>query len=354
MSEKTEPKLTPEADRRLREAQSYVKGNLNNINQKMIEKDLWTPDNLYLEFSLCKDYTLGCVYYLLKHDPRFNKHPGVILKKINEKMSVWQDRVWDDFEWVYPNLPIKNKHIEALLADTSKHDEIFRISPNTVYYILLRDDLLANINHTHVRGDFTRIYIDESQEGRHFRTYKPISMTVNTYPIQLTKARQDMVGKYLAELYSVDVTIISRDPSMYGPSDIWLKEIEQFYINKIGAWTKSDFIKKKIYESIGNVEQYLEKMPFTDPRLAKIIETNPAWFAKSKFLARALFDKEYRTTLVKDDPTFAMDAVLNHLCLFIDITWSPTVATRFTPPPPPESHVEERAEQLTEALQKFS
>lgn len=348
-----DPQLPPEAARRLGEAKTYVKENLNNKNQKLIEQDLWTPDKLYLEFALCKDYYLGSVYYLLAHDPKYHDQRAQIIKQIADNISAWQDRVWDDWDFYFPNFPITGDMIADLIADQKNHDEIFRLSPNTVYYALLRDDILTNINHSHVRGEFSRIYIDTSDDGRHLRTYRPISLMINTFPLTLSQKRQDEVGPYIANLYGVDVTIMSKDPSTFGPEDSWLRTIEQFYINKIGVWTKGEFIKSKIYESVGNIEKYIDKMPLTDPRMARIIEGNPAWFAKCKMLARCLFDKEFRTPLVKDKPVFAIDAVLNHMCLFVDLSWSPSVATRFKPPPPTPSRTEELSDQLSDALSRY-
>lgn len=355
MSDHLKSTLSPEAESRLREAQSYVKSNLNNKNQQVIEQDLWTPNKIYLEFSLCKDYTLGCVYFLLARDPRFKDCVQDVLSKIKANLSVWQDRVFDDFDRIYPDLPIRSADIDAVMADQASHDEIFRLAPNTVFYVLFRDDLYLNINHTHVRGKFTKIFIDGDGDnsGRHVRSYDDIVVMINTYPLTLSEKVQPGIARFFANLYGVDVSLISRDPSGFTAADTWLKQIEQYYISKIGQWTKSPFIKEQFYESIGYIERHMAAIPLTDPRMAKIISSNPAWFKDCKMQVRALFDKEFRKTIVGSDPTIAMEGVLNHLCLFVDMTWIPTMATRFTLPPKEESRTEELSDQMLDALDRF-
>lgn len=348
------PPLSPEAETRLREAKAYVKDNLNAQNQKVIEQDLWTPNKHYLDFSLCKDYTIGAAYYLLLKDPRFSDKKQEVITGIKEGIPKWQDRIWDDWDAHYPNLPIKAADIQAVIDDPTTHDQVFQLSPNTVFYVLLRDDLLANANHSHVRGKFTKIFVDDNQGGHHVRTYDPIIFTVNTYPLTLSMPVQELVGKYLANLMSVDIAIISRSPESFTYKDSWLKDIEQFYISRIGDWTKNPFIKDKIYESIGYLEKHMANIPVFDPRMSALCENNPAWFRKARFMARVLFDPAYRHTAKASDPRLLVDTVLNHLCLFIDLKWSPTIATRFTLPPEKETRTEELSEQVMTALSKFS
>ena len=354
MTNGTSTPLSPEAENRLREAQAYVKQNINQKNQKVIEDDLWTPNKIYLEFSLCKDYTIGAVYYLIKHDPEFRPHADVMLKGIAEKIKVWQDRLFDDYDEVYGHLPIKWADIKKVLSDQTTHDEVFRLSPNTVFYLLLRDDLRANINHTRVRGKFTKLFVDDNKDGRYVRSYDSIIFTVNTYPLVLSDGPRDAVGTYIANLLGVDVAIMSKDPAEFGPRDTWIKQIEQFYIDKIGRWTKGAFMRERIYESVGYIEQHMKDIPIMDPRMTKILNSNPAWFKGSKLMARPLFDMEYRSTMGTRVPAVALEGVLNHMCLFLDMIWVPTVATRFTPPEETRSRTEELSTQMIDALSQFS
>lgn len=213
---------------------------LKRINNEMILSDLITPDRIYLELILFKDFNISTILSFLreKGNSISSEEYSSNYNQIIHKLPEYNDRYFDDFESIFPFLNISNEQIKQRLYDSNFSGFIFRTAPVTKFLDVLRSQLFVNINHSAVS-----------------RKRDPIELTINTYPLQLSKEDQFITGKFFSETYKVNVRVMYLDMIKLKLSDL-LKydEVYTYHPKEIfdceeirHAYTEMKFINKRIY-----------------------------------------------------------------------------------------------------------
>lgn len=181
---------------------------IQTLNREMIDAELITPDRLYLDWSLFRDPYLGAVISLLASAPD-QTQSAEKFAYLQACLPAYQNRCFHDVAHAMPKLGMTTSQILDRLADPTKHVEIFFAAPFTCFIQVLYANLQVNINHSAVRGKFKKIYLDDKH---HMRDYDPIRLSINTYPLVLSKRQHDLIGAFFTGNYAVDVEILSTDP----------------------------------------------------------------------------------------------------------------------------------------------
>ena len=287
---------------------------LNMQNERDIKSGLMTPDFIYLDLSLCKDFTLGYVYWQLmkKTDPQYQQQR---YEDIFKEISKWQFRTFDDFEEYYPAYGIANEEIAAALNNPVYADAIFQHSPNTNFFNTIRMDLAINANHSAVAEKFTKRTVGD---GRYIRESTPITLFINTFPLKLSPGMNNSVGTFFNETFGVDVVIVTVDPSQLDYTPSWLLKSEVLYIASIESWFYSDYIKNQFDQS---VQFFLQEG--TDV-LNRVSDNNALFFHK-KIFGRRLYSIEAQSRMKKSgqDFDYQFNLITSQLNIMTTFEWIP-------------------------------
>lgn len=230
---------------------------LKRLNQEMIMSDLITPDKLYLDLILFKDYTVGALLSFLhemkkthSNDERF-----AIYKSLVDGLPEYQTRKFDDVAHYFPKFGVTTEQVKARIRDPEWTRFILHNAPVTPYIATLKSQIAVNVNHSAVKGK-----------------RDPIDLTINTYPLKLNTTDRHIVGLYFAQQLNVRVTVVYRDVTKLTLKDvIGYDELYTYFFADTfnhdcirNAYTELKFIRKrlfvpKIFGEIYNKEMNTEK-----------------------------------------------------------------------------------------------
>lgn len=213
---------------------------LKRFNKELIESELITPDKIYVDLVLCKDVNIGAILSFLKErKSSISKQDYVELyKKIIQKLPEYNERKFDDFETIFSFMDITNQQIKERLEDPLYAGWIFYHAPITNYIKIIAAQLALNANHSAVIGKRS-----------------PIEITVNTYPLQLTKEYINAIGHFFTSSFGVNVKVLYLDMTNLKLSDIYLfDEIYTYFFKEIfdveeirTAYSSLKFVSKRLY-----------------------------------------------------------------------------------------------------------
>lgn len=287
---------------------------LNIQNERDIKASLMTPDFIYLDLALCKDFTLGYVYWQLmtNTDPKYQQERyDDILKEIPN----WQGRTFDNFEDYYPAYGLSNQDIAAALHNPVLADRIFLHSPNTNFFNTIRMDLSINTNHSAVSEKFTKKVVGN---GQYIREGTSITMYINTFPLKLSPRMNATVGTFFARTFGVDVTLLYVDPAALDHTPAWLTSAEVLYIASIESWFYSEHLKNQFDQS---VQFFLNG----DADVLNRVSDNDALFFHKKLFARRIYSIESQSRMKKSNQDFdyQFNIVTSQLNIMTTFEWIP-------------------------------
>jgi hypothetical protein len=166
---------------------------LKKFNQDMIKSSLITPDQLYVELALLKDLTIGALLSFLKERKEIMTQEmySSLYDKIIAKLPEYSARSIDDIEHFFPFMGVSTEQLKERLADKRYSAFIFHHAPATKFIDLLKAHLFVNVNHSAVIGK-----------------RDPIAITVNTYPLQLTKEDELITGVFLSTTLGINARVV--------------------------------------------------------------------------------------------------------------------------------------------------
>lgn len=221
------------------------------LNKEILEDELITPDRMYFDWSLFRDPYLGAVISLLMTDVD-QKKSAERFKRLQEQYTKYQTREFNDPAYYFPELKLKTSSILERLADPEYHEQVFYAAPFTMFIAVLAAQLKVNANHSQVNDKFTKVMVDKD---KYHKNYDSIRLSINTYPLKLSKKHHDFIGAFFVGNYNVDVEILSTPPKDL-PLD-FLLSMDEIYTNNLTelldnvefskALSEMKFLKKRLF-----------------------------------------------------------------------------------------------------------
>ncbi len=209
------------------------------IHASTIEDSLVTPDHMYIDLELAKDYRLGCMLSFL--DERPTADAAKAYQVIKQNLYNYQLRKYHETEPYFFDLGITDSMIETRLYDPAYADQIFARSPNTYFLECLKAQMAINVNHSQVKEKFKRIQLSK---GKYRREYDDVTFYVNTYPLQLSSSVRDLVGRFFTDNYRVTTVVLCQDIRQASVSMI--TAFDEMYVIHLGRLLDNKMINKAL------------------------------------------------------------------------------------------------------------
>lgn len=280
---------------------------LQAMNEKAIQNQFFTPDKVYIDLALFKDFNIGVIYadqYLKQVTVEsFDKIKNAILPLIKE----YQKRTYDTVDAFFTELGYSDDIIEALLLDGKehRHDATFLMAPATHFLNTLIRHTIRNQNNSRPAAKYVKNMIDKDQ---YTMDAIPVTYYINTYPLTLSPRILTKLGEELGESLGVNIHFLNKDPMLFDQTDWdkWMEHIECFYLNSLGRFTRSPFVIKKQ----GDLE-----------------------FMGCYFFARKRFEKCVIPIMQGVDFDQQIQMVTSHLDMLCDFAWLQNNEVRLTEEP---------------------
>ena len=222
---------TPPIDRQVLEA----------MNEKTIQNQFFTPDKVYIDLSLLKDFPIGVIYAdkFTENDAEFKFNQ--IQKMLIPRMSDYQKRTYDSVDMYLADLGYSDSKIEQLLSNNINHDVVFMMAPTSKFLDMLIRHTVRNQNNSRPAAKYTKKMIDKNQ---YVMEPIPVTYYFNTYPLNLSEKLLIKLGEEFGESLGVNIQFLNKDPMLFDKSDWmnWMEGIDCFYLNSLGRFTRSEFI----------------------------------------------------------------------------------------------------------------
>lgn len=217
---------------------------LEAMNQKAIENQFFTPDSVYLELGLFKDFSIGAVYTDLIAIKDDEATFGEIQEKLLKILPDYQKRYYETVHPYFDALGYTDADVDKLVNNPALHDYIFIMSPNTTFVETLVRHTARNQNHSKPAHKFKKKSID----SQHY-ILEPMDITyrINTFPLSLSSVILERMGKEFGEALGVNIVFMNKDPKTFDQTDwdTWMEKMDCFYFDSLGRFTRSPFVIKK-------------------------------------------------------------------------------------------------------------
>jgi hypothetical protein len=216
---------------------------IQELNEKAIQNQFFVPDHVYIDLGLFKDIPLGIVYAdqiaLEDDENQFNKIQAHMLSCLSE----YQKRTYDTINPHLKQFGYTNKTLDSLLENKDNHDLFFMMAPATTFLHTLIRHTVRNQNNSRPANKYTKKVVGDKQ---FLIEPIPVTYVINTYPLTLSVKVIEEMSAQLGEALGVNIRVICKDPATFDKTDWddWLEAIECFYIDSLGRFTESDFIRK--------------------------------------------------------------------------------------------------------------
>lgn len=217
---------------------------IEKLNQKTIESQLFTPDNVYIDLALFKDFNIGAIYAdkicLQNDESGFKDVQNIILSKLVE----YQTRKNDSVTEFFGDMGYTDLTIDGLMENKDIHDLIFMVSPSTKFLNTLIRHTIRNQNNSRPANRYVKTKLED---GQYTIDSIPVTYIINTFPLTLSTKCMERVGAELGEGLGVNIRFINRDPMLFDKTDWddWLSTIECFYFDSLGKFTGCPFVQEK-------------------------------------------------------------------------------------------------------------
>ena len=211
---------------------------IEKIKTQYTENLLITPDTLYVDMWLLRDYVIGAAMTYILEDKDITRSKARFAY-IREQSVSWAKRYHHDIEHYLPDLKITNQQIRDRLYDPRYTDFIYNASPILPSLDLIDRHIDMNANHSAVAGKIDSIV-----------------MTVNTYPLPLTPHIIKSVRDYLPQRLGVNVRVVSIDPQSMSLQQFG--EFQEIYTICLDRWMENVPLSKAFSDL-----KYLQKRLFS-------------------------------------------------------------------------------------------
>lgn len=226
------------------ETPPYDVAELEAMNEKAIQNQLFTPDQVYIDLSLMKDIPLGILYADLLNKGVSKEIFDSVQQDILKVIPDYQKRTFDTVDPYLGELGYTDDTLQTLLHTSLRHDSIFSVAPTTKFFNMLIRHTMRNQNNSLPAKKYTKRQIDKD---RYVMEPVPVTYYINTYPLNLSVGLLTALAKELGESFGVNIQFLNKSPSLFDKEDWdhWMEKIDCFYLNSIGEFTRSPFILEK-------------------------------------------------------------------------------------------------------------
>jgi hypothetical protein len=221
---------------------------LKRLNQEMIVSDLITPDRLYVDLALIKDFNIGALLSFRDEQKRTATAAShsALYQSMIAGIPAYQTRGFNDIAHYFPAFNLTNEAIIKRLHEPLWSGYILHNAPITPFINVLQAQIAVNVNHSAVISKRTEI-----------------ELVINTYPLHLNQTNKNIVGLYFAQLLKVRVSVVCLDVTTFTLRDVInYDEIYTYYLDALfehedirDGYTKLKFIRKRLFvpRIFGNV-----------------------------------------------------------------------------------------------------
>jgi hypothetical protein len=217
---------------------------INALNEKVIQSQLFTPDRVYIEMGLLKDFPIGVMYtdkIVIQDDP---EGFAQVQATVNEVVEAYENRRYETIDPYFASIGYTDGVIDEMLSLREYHDSYFLISPNTRFFNTLIRHTIRNQNNSRPANKYNKKSIGEKH---YILEPVPVTYLFNTYPLFLSKKCMELQAVELGESFGVNIEFMCKNPSEFDNTDwdTWMKHIDCFYIDSMHRFTQSPMVIEK-------------------------------------------------------------------------------------------------------------
>lgn len=212
---------------------------LEEMNEKTIKNQFFTPDHAYIELALFKDIPIGVIYADLMLRNVGEEAFITTQKAILNRITAYQKRFYDTVDAHFGKLGYTDAVIEERLKGDLPHDLIFSVAPTSKFFDLLIRHTVTNQNNSRPAAKYTKTMLDKDQY-----VMAPVQVTyhINTYPLTLSPELLKSFAAEIGESFGVNVRILNKNPTDFDQTDwdTWMKDIDCYYFDNLGRFTRGE------------------------------------------------------------------------------------------------------------------
>lgn len=217
---------------------------LEEMNEKTIKNQFFTPDKVYIELGLLKDIPIGVIYADMMISNVDEETFTKTQKAIINRLVPYQKRLYDTVDAHFGPLGYKDDVIAAKLQEGLPHDLIFSVAPTSKFFDLLIRHTVLNQNNSRPAHKYVKTMLDKDQY-----VVAPIAVTyyINIYPLNLSNTLLTALAEELGESFGVNIQFLNKDPTIFDQSDWddWMKDIDCYYFDNLGRFTRGELSLQK-------------------------------------------------------------------------------------------------------------
>jgi hypothetical protein len=223
----------------MRQSGDFDTKRVEEINRKAIENQFFTPDHVYLDMALFKEYPLGVIFADKVHHNKGEAEFCHVQNHIKSQLTEYQKRLYDTIDPFLSSLGYTDDHLEDLIK-VIPHDLIFMMSPATNFLKTVIRHTIRNKNNSAPANKFVKKSLDQQQ---YTLESMPVTYYINTFPLTLSLSLQQRLAPELGEALGVNVQFLNKDPQFFNQQDWdrWLSKIDCLYLHSFGRLSQSSF-----------------------------------------------------------------------------------------------------------------
>lgn len=221
----------------------FTEAQLKAFADEAIHGQTITPDRLYVDLRLLKDFGIGTVMALAARDGE--EKAREVYRIVNKNLVQYGIRYFDDPSYYFADAGYSFEDIDAAMKDPAMADLIYRMSPVTNVPSILVAHMVVNANHSAM-----------------LRKTGSVRVILNTWPLVLSNNTLPLLGTYITELLDVDVEIICSDPQKI-PRNKWLS-FDEYYFYYLSEFTHNADVQKAFEDLL-----FLSKRGYAIPLYAR-------------------------------------------------------------------------------------
>lgn len=272
---------------------NFQDNSVKRLNSMIIEKEFETPDFIYIDLALVKDFYVGAAIEYLKTQP----NPDVLYDRMMKSLHLHQTRITHTPHALCRALDTSPEMLGSIIAN--KSSDVCLSSPMTPYPNTLRAHQTININHSQVSEKFKKVQI---AQGKYIKEYEDVVFVINIWPLtSLNQEMHNLVAKFFRDNFLVNVLIIREDPEKIAV-DFYTKcdHLHLYYLTSFLKNTRihelmatTPYLDKRLFAAplfdIENPQDYPEKRIFAEMEFAKSrLNTNATfeWIPKDRYAVK--------------------------------------------------------------------
>lgn len=208
-----------------------------HISEQIMQSKLKTPDVIYVDMVLIKDFFLGALLKMINSKEQY--------LTIRDNIHKYENRFVDNVEYVFPELGITQQEYLANRIGLSDFD-IFQGSPVTNFLNMLNQIVMSINNKTAA-----------SQKKTMIKLY------INTFPLQLPFAVATAIANDFQSTYAMDVRIMQRP--LHKCELSFVSELDLIFTDDIKS-----LIEEPVYRDAFKDQKFLEKQIFATKKLGSL------------------------------------------------------------------------------------